>query len=91
MSYATIYLETDDGSELEIEIEFTYSYQPAYISGPPEDCYPEESDFEWNISEDHRLYNALEWWAIQSIDDDSAYRVCVENNEGLDMEDGYYE
>ena len=83
---ALIYIETDDGYELEVEIEFTYSHTPAYITGLPEDCYPEESDFEWSHDETHEGYNALEWWEIQSISEDRIFDECMKV---VDQDDGY--
>lgn len=38
----TTKFEMQDGRVL--SCEYGVSYTPAYISGPPEDCYPEESD-----------------------------------------------
>lgn len=38
----TTEFEMQDGRVL--SCEYGVSYTPAYISGPPEDCYPEESD-----------------------------------------------
>lgn len=47
------YVELDEGEgneAQEVEVEFyavaTLSYQPAQTSGPPEKCYPEESEFD---------------------------------------------
>lgn len=42
----TVYPLDHDGQEWEIEVRIHYdaTYQPARISGPPEDCYPAESE-----------------------------------------------
>ena len=39
---------THDGEEHEIEVRISYdaTYQAAYISGPPEDCYPAEGEMD---------------------------------------------
>lgn len=41
----TVYPTDSDGVEWEIEVRIHYdaTYQPARISGPPEDCYPADS------------------------------------------------
>ena len=31
---------------IELELQYTYSYDPGRISGPPEDCYPPEEECE---------------------------------------------
>lgn len=43
-----ISLTGQDGSDWEIEIGVCYSaiYEPAYISGLPEDCYPDSSEMD---------------------------------------------
>ncbi len=33
----------DDKVELEIEVDYDAVHQPAFVAGPPEDCYPDES------------------------------------------------
>ena len=38
-----------DGEEYEIEIEYKYTYRPAKIDGPPEECHPDESELEYWI------------------------------------------
>jgi hypothetical protein len=38
--------ELEDGEEITLDLEYTYSYTPAYTSGLPENCYPEESEEE---------------------------------------------
>jgi hypothetical protein len=42
------YLTDRDGGEHEIPVRVSYDcdYQAAFISGPPEDCYPEAGDME---------------------------------------------
>lgn len=40
----TFLLLFDDAVELELEVEYSGVHRPAYISGPPEDCYPDESE-----------------------------------------------
>ena len=42
--------DNEELSELEIDVRIDYDayYQPAYVSGPPEDCYPAEGDMELN-------------------------------------------
>ena len=42
MSLTTYTIELD-GNEIDLTIEYDAFYQPARVSGPPEDCYPEES------------------------------------------------
>ena len=42
MSLTTYTIEFD-GNEIDLTIEYDAFYQPARVSGPPEDCYPEES------------------------------------------------
>lgn len=40
-----VYIETDEAEfEIEIEVSWEGYYQHAKISGPPEDCYPEEGE-----------------------------------------------
>jgi hypothetical protein len=43
----------DEPVSIMFEMTWTGSYTPAYISGPPEDCYPEESEEErdWDVPE----------------------------------------
>lgn len=42
-----ILLELDaQKAEVDIEVRASYYYDPGKISGPPEDCYPPESEFE---------------------------------------------
>lgn len=36
----------DETIEVEIDVAYNASYRPAQISGPPEDCYPDESELE---------------------------------------------
>jgi hypothetical protein len=43
---ANLTLTLDDDSEVELEVEgYIEPLTPARISGPPEDCYPEEGGF----------------------------------------------
>ena len=40
-----------DGTELddvEVSVDYDAYYQPAYVSGPPEDCYPAEGELTIN-------------------------------------------
>ena len=40
-----VYVETDEGEfEIEVEVSWEGYYQHAKVSGPPEDCYPEEGE-----------------------------------------------
>lgn len=32
--------------EITLELDFTYSFTPAKLDGPPENCYPEEEEAE---------------------------------------------
>ena len=42
-----LYIENADGEhEIEVRISYDASYQAAYISGPPEDCYPADSSMD---------------------------------------------
>ena len=42
-----LYIENQDGEhEIEVRISYDASYQAAYISGPPEDCYPAYSEMD---------------------------------------------
>lgn len=43
-----VYVTDQDGEEHEIDVRIEYDavYQPARLSGPPEDCYPEESSMD---------------------------------------------
>ena len=42
-----LYIENQDGEhEIEVRISYDASYQAAYISGPPEDCYPADSEMD---------------------------------------------
>ena len=42
-----LYIENEDGEhEIEVRISYDASYQEAYISGPPEDCYPADSEMD---------------------------------------------
>ena len=42
-----LYIENADGEhEIEVRISYDASYQAAYISGPPEDCYPADSEMD---------------------------------------------
>lgn len=75
---ACIYIETDDGSELAIPIEFTYYHRDAVIHRAPEDCHPEEESFEWWHDENHNNYSALEWWAIDSVSEDVVWQACLD-------------
>ncbi len=38
----TVYYETPDGDEL--VCKYIYHHTPGFISGPPEDCYPDEDE-----------------------------------------------
>jgi hypothetical protein len=42
----TTYTIELDGNEIDLTIEYDAVYQPARISGPPEDCYPDESELD---------------------------------------------
>jgi len=42
-----VYIVSGDNDwEIEVGISYDAVYQPAYISGPPEDCYPDESSMD---------------------------------------------
>ena len=42
-----LYIENQDGEhEIEVRISYDASYQAAYISGPPENCFPEDSSMD---------------------------------------------
>lgn len=45
MSLTTYTIELD-GNEIDLTIEYDAVYQPAKLSGPPEDCYPDESELD---------------------------------------------
>jgi hypothetical protein len=45
MSLTTYTVEVD-GNEIDLTIEYDAVYQPAKVSGPPEDCYPDESSLD---------------------------------------------
>lgn len=34
----------DEEQDVDFQIEADITYEPAYISGPPEDCYPDSSE-----------------------------------------------
>jgi hypothetical protein len=36
----------DDAIEVEIDVAYSAIYRPAKLSGPPENCYPDESEME---------------------------------------------
>ena len=40
--------------EIELELEYNYSFLPAKTSGLPEDCHPEEEDCEIILPADYR-------------------------------------
>ena len=66
----TVELDEGEGDEAqEVEVEFsataTLTYQAAQISGPPESCYPEESEFD------------LESISIYKVTDDEGYTVTL--------------
>ena len=39
-------LTIGDEEDVEVEVEWEGYYEPARISGPPENCYPEESEMD---------------------------------------------
>lgn len=42
-----LYIENEDGDhEIEVRISYDASHQEAFISGPPEDCYPACSEMD---------------------------------------------
>ena len=45
MSLTTYTIELD-GNEIDLTIEYDAVYQPAKVSGPPEDCHPDESELD---------------------------------------------
>lgn len=43
----TVEIATEvDTYEIEVGISYDATYEPAYISGPPEDCYPDSSEMD---------------------------------------------
>jgi hypothetical protein len=42
-----LYLHDDD-VEIVIDVDYDAHYQAAYVNGPPEDCYPEDSEMTIN-------------------------------------------
>jgi hypothetical protein len=69
MNKKTVAFEVDSGDEIEIKVEWSYSYQPAKLDGPPEYCYPEEEDSELvlpadldKIITDYFVKNVLPDW-----------------------------
>lgn len=48
----TIYIYTSETDhEIPVRIDYDAIYQPARISGPPENCYPDESEMTINAIE----------------------------------------
>lgn len=42
-----LYIENEDGEhEIEVRISYDATYEPAYVIGPPEDCYPDGSEMD---------------------------------------------
>ncbi len=65
------------GLEFEVEVTAYDGGRPAYISGPPEDCYPEEfPDFEYSITS-VTMPDSSEF-AMGEIDEDEFERLVLE-------------
>lgn len=59
-------------TEIELELDFTYSYDPGCYSGLPENCYPSEEDAEITLEPEWekrviRIYTQAMQNAIKSI------------------------
>jgi len=68
MNNTSIYIELD-GVEFEIEFEYSYYYQPAKLFAAPEDCYPEEEEFTYEVFIPTYWLNAIEAWELSMIDE----------------------
>lgn len=73
-----MYVELD-GTEIELSFKYQYYYQSAFTTGRPEDCYPEEEDFEYEVFEPDYWLNAIEQWELDNIGQDKFYDLAIED------------
>ena len=79
----SIWIELD-GVEFCIEFEYSYYYHPAKLSGPWEDSYPEEEEFEFEITGKTIWLNAIESWELFHYNEDMFYEAAMEDIKGIE-------
>jgi len=87
MNSTTITVELD-GVEFNIEFEYDYLWTPARTVGRPEDCYPSESDFSWEIIDQPSWLNAIESWELEYLDEDVFYYAAMDDIQSMKADYG---
>lgn len=52
MNTRTVAFEMEDGNEIEIDIQWSYSFTPGKLNAPMGDCYPDECETEIVLPDD---------------------------------------
>ncbi len=78
MNTVSIWVELE-GTEVEIQFNYTYSYQAAKLSGPWDESYPESEDFEFEVIEPTFWLNALEQWELNDIPEEVFFEAAMED------------
>jgi len=89
MSSTTITIELD-GTEFDIEFKYEHFYSAARLFGAPEDCCPEEEEFEWVLVGTPPYLNAIESWELDEIGEEVFFEAAMANIESRKQDYGDY-